>query len=45
MKKEYIIPEADIIKICDKDIMFLTISLSSNKNGDDDGGEFDELFG
>jgi hypothetical protein len=45
MKKEYIIPEADILKICGEDIMFLSISLSSNKNGDDDGGEFDELFG
>ena len=45
MKKEYSAPWAETLKISDKDIMSLSISLSDNKNGDDDGGEFDKLFG
>ena len=45
MKKEYIAPWAEKVELDGKDIMFTSITLSKNTKGDDDGGNFDELFG
>ena len=45
MKKEYIAPWAETVKLDGKDIMFVSVTLSKNTQGDDDGGEFDDLFG
>ena len=45
MKKEYIAPWAEKVELDSRDIMITSFILSGNKNGDDDGGEFDEMFG
>ena len=45
MKKEYIAPWAEAQELGARDIITASITLSSNKNANDDGGDFSSLFG
>ena len=44
MKQNYTMPWAQIVELDEKDIITTSISLKNNQNGDDDGGDFLDLF-
>ena len=45
MKKNYTAPWAEMLEICEHDMITTSISVSSNLDGNDDRGDFDSLFG
>ncbi len=44
MKQNYTMPWAEIVELNEEDILTTSISLKNNQNGDDDGGDFLDLF-